>query len=235
MPSHEAQDARRHLRHVDSRLAAVVQSTGLVNPYVWPGVDLPEGDLLSGLAFHIVGQQISWRVAIVLFEKLKAQLRGEITAERLAASTVPELRSAGLTTAKSRALIDLGLHIINGEFSLERLRDLDDNAAEKQLITLRGVGPWSAQLFLLLELRRPDIFPAGDLGLRIAVGRLDDLPKPPSIKDTAGRAEIWSPFRSYAAAYLWTWRTQADQTNAPKPGHSTGRLTTRTLPASPTD
>jgi DNA-3-methyladenine glycosylase II len=211
MPSLEAQDARRHLRRVDSRLAAVVQSTGLVNPYVWPGVDLPEGDLLSGLAFHIVAQQISWKAAIVLFEKLKTQLGGQITAERLAASAVPELRSAGLTTAKSRALIELGLQIMNGEFSLERLKSLDDNEAEQQLITLRGVGPWSAQLFLLLELQRPDIFPAGDLGLRIAVGRLDGLSEPPTIKDTTARAEIWSPFRSYAAAYLWTWRTETDK------------------------
>jgi DNA-3-methyladenine glycosylase II len=210
MPNLEAQDARRHLRRVDSRLAAVVQSPGLVNPYVWPGVDLPEGDLLSGLAFHVVAQQISWEAAIVLFEKLKTQLGGQITAERLAASTVPALRSAGLTTAKSRALIELGLQIIKGKFSLERLKCLDDNEAEQQLITLRGVGPWSAQLFLLLELHRPDIFPAGDLGLRIAVGRLDDLPEPPTIKDTTARAKIWSPFKSYAPAYLWTWRTETE-------------------------
>jgi DNA-3-methyladenine glycosylase II len=211
-PLPEAEEAQRYLRRSDPRLAPIVESEGLVNPYLWPGAPMPEGDLLSGLVFHILSQQISVTVATVLFERLRELLGGTITAGALAAATAPELRAAGLSGAKAQAVTELGQRIVSGEFSLEALRDLDDSAAQARLVSLRGVGPWSAQTFLLLELHRRDIFPAGDLGLRIALGRLDALPGPPSVKEAAARADIWSPFRSYASMYLWQWRSRLDHT-----------------------
>ena len=175
------------------------------DPYVWPHVPVRGGDLLQGLALHIVFQQINTTVALSLFARLTAVLGGEITAERLAAASDAQLRSAGLSGAKARALQELGARIVAGELSLEALRELDDAAVEAQLVTLRGVGPWSAQMFLLHELRRPDVFAAGDVALRNAIGRLDGLERPPDIKQANERALVWRPYRSYAAAHLWHW------------------------------
>jgi DNA-3-methyladenine glycosylase II len=201
--------------HIDDRLASIVEAAGLVNPYVWPGVPLHEGDLLSGLVFHIVSQQISMSAAIVVFERLRRQLGGRISPEALAASAIEELRTAGLSTAKARSLNELGAKIATSAFSLHYLQELSDDRAQAELVTLRGVGPWTAAVFSLLEMKRPDVFPAGDLGLRIAVGRLDELAAPPAAKNTAARAIIWSPFRSYAAMYLWEWRAAVDRARTP--------------------
>ena len=205
----EARAAAEHLIAVDPRLADVVRAGGLINPYVWPGLPLREGDLVAGLALHIVSQQITTGVALSMFQKLTALLGGTISARALAEATVDELRRAGLSVAKARALHELGERVARGSLSLESLRELDDAAAQAELVALRGIGPWSAQMFLLHELRRPDVFPAGDVGLRTALARLDGLDKAPDIKQAQQRAQIWSPYRSYAAAYLWTWPRQA--------------------------
>jgi DNA-3-methyladenine glycosylase II len=204
-PDDEALAAAAHLSAVDSRLAELVDSRGAVSPYLWPGFPVPDGDLLGGLTLHIVSQQISTAVALTLFGRLTATLGGAITADGLAAATVEQLRAAGLSGAKARSLHELGERIVAETFSLQALRDLDDSAAEAELVSLRGVGPWSAQTFLLHELRRPDVFPAGDIALRHTLARLDGLDTTPDIKSARDRASIWSPYRSYAAAYLWSW------------------------------
>jgi DNA-3-methyladenine glycosylase II len=208
----EAEAARNHLERADPRLAPIVRLKGLVNPYVWADVPLHHGDPLDGLAFHIVGQQISFKAAVVLFDKLRRELGGNVTAEVLAASTSERIRVAGgVNGGKARALHELGQKLVTGEFSFEHLQALDDDAAQKELVGLRGIGPWTAAVFVQLEMQRPDVFPAGDLGLRIAVGRLDELAVPPSVKDAAARAEVWRPWRSYASMYLWQWRATLDQ------------------------
>ena len=88
-------------------------------------------------------------------------------------------------------------------FTFDELEQMTDTEAEARLITLRGVGPWSAQMFLLRSLGRPDVFPAGDLGLRRGIERLDALPAIPTVREAAERALAWQPYRSYAAKYLW--------------------------------
>jgi DNA-3-methyladenine glycosylase II len=203
--SREARAARSHLIAVDPRLAGVVRSLGLVNPYVWEGVPLRPGELLPGLVLHIVSQQITTVYALTVYGRLEELVGAQVTAQNLAEVTVEQLRGLGMSGAKARALAELGERIAGGEFSLEALRELDDAAAEKELVSLRGVGPWSAQMFMLHELRRPDVFPAGDVGLRSAVARLDGLADTPDIEQVIDRSAIWSPFRSYAAAYLWGW------------------------------
>jgi DNA-3-methyladenine glycosylase II len=204
-PDAEARAAAQHLSAVDPRLASLIDAVGPVSPYVWPGFPVPDGDLLGGLALHICSQQISTAVAMALFGRLNALLGGEITAAGLAAASVDSLRTAGLSGAKARSLHELGEQLVAGRFSLEALRELDDAAAMAELVRLRGVGPWSAQTFLLHELRRPDVFPAGDIALRHTLARLDGLEVTPDIKAAEARASIWRPYRSYAAAYLWSW------------------------------
>jgi DNA-3-methyladenine glycosylase II len=206
-PGAEAREAVARLSSTDQRLAAVIAGQGPINPYLWEGVPVERGDLLSGLVVHILGQQITTVLALRFFEQLKTLLGGQIDALRLSQATIEQLREIGLSGAKARALRELGEKVVAG-FSLEELLQLGDEDAQVQLVALRGIGPWSAQMFLLHELRRPDIFPAGDLGLRAAVARLDLLPAPPDIPATVARAAGWSPYRSYAAAYLWQWLRQ---------------------------
>jgi DNA-3-methyladenine glycosylase II len=203
--SREARGARAHLIAVDPRLAGVVRSLGLVNPHIWEGVPLRPGELLPGLVLHIVSQQITTVYALTVYGRLEELVGGQVTAHGLAKVGVEQLRGLGMSGAKARALSELGERIAGGKFSLEALHELDDKAAEKELVRLRGVGPWSAQMFMLHELSRPDVFPAGDVGLRSAVARLDGLSATPDIQQVIDRSEVWRPYRSYAAAYLWGW------------------------------
>jgi DNA-3-methyladenine glycosylase II len=207
----EASAAVNHLLTVDSRLAALVETQGLVDPYHWDAFPSQPGDMLSGLVVHIVGQQIATRVAVVVFERIKQLLGGEITSATLALATIEELRSTGISGAKARALSELGARLEDGNFDLEALKHKDDVEAELDLVSLRGIGPWSAQMFLIHELRRPNVFPAGDVGLRSAIARLDELPSAPDIKSTVQRAAIWAPYRTYAAGYLWSWLSAVRQ------------------------
>ena len=108
-----------------------------------------------------------------------------------------------MSGAKSRALRELGAAVVAGDFDPDGLDHLDDDEAQARLVALRGIGPWSAQMFLLHELRRPDVFPAGDVGLRTALGRLEGLATPPTQPETVALALRWAPYRSYAAAHLW--------------------------------
>ena len=201
----EQRAARDHLRAVDGGLAPIVEEHGLVDPYTWPGVPLKKGELLPGLALHIVAQQISTKAALAVFGRLKDMLGGAIDPVRLGEATPEEIRTVGVSNAKARALHELGQRVGSGEFDLEGLKKADDATAFEKLNSLRGIGPWSANMYMLHELRRPDVFPGGDIGLRKALALLDGEAEPVSIEAAEERAIQWSPFRSYAAAYLWSY------------------------------
>jgi DNA-3-methyladenine glycosylase II len=200
----EQRKARDHLREVDGGLAAIVEQHGLVDPYTWPGVPLERGDLLGGLALHIVAQQISTVAALSIYARLIELLGGgRIGAANLASKTPEEIRAVGVSNAKARALQELGAKIASGVFDLDALENAKDEDAYEALVSLRGIGPWSANMYMLHELRRPDVFPAGDIGLRKALALLDGAEEPVAIEEAEARARQWSPYRSYAAAYLW--------------------------------
>jgi DNA-3-methyladenine glycosylase II len=201
----EQRAAQEHLSRVDAGLAAIVADQGPVDPYTWSGVPLEEGDLIGGLALHIVAQQISVAVALVIYGRLGEALGGRIDADGLAETSVEEIRGVGVSGAKALALHELGRRVSSGEVDLEGLLGADDETAIAMLVSLRGVGPWSAQMFMVHELRRPDVFPAGDIGLRKALARVDGSEAPLAVDAAARRAQPWSPFRTYAAAYLWAF------------------------------
>jgi DNA-3-methyladenine glycosylase II len=181
----------------------LVAQQGPLDPYVWSGIPVADGDRLGGLALHIVSQQISTRVALLLYDRLVTLLGGHIEAAALAAADEQELRDAGLPHSKARTLRGLAESLESGALDLDTLDKLDDDAVQARLTALPGIGPWSSQMFLLHELRRPDIFPAGDVALRAAMARIDARPLTPGPREAAGRAEVWRPYRSYAAAHLW--------------------------------
>ena len=199
----ERDAAHAHLLAAGGPMAALVAEHGPVDPYVWDGIPLEAGDRLGGLALHITAQQISVVAALAIWGRFLTLLGGRVRAPALAAATDEELRGVGMSGAKSRALRELGAAVVAGDFDPDGLAHLDDDEAQARLVELRGIGPWSAQMFLLHELRRPDVFPAGDVGLRTALGRLEGLATPPTQPETVALALRWAPYRSYAAAHLW--------------------------------
>ena len=192
------------LARQDEVLGALIGRAGRPDPFDWDGGAATGGDLFAGLALHLVGQQISTAAAFTIYRRIAdASGARPLSAPAVARIGADRLRAAGLSQAKARALDELARAVSVGTMNLDALRATDDASATRQLTALRGIGPWSAQMFLIHQLHRPDVFPAGDVGLRIAMQRCWQLPARPSEAEVASRAEAWAPFRTYAAALLW--------------------------------
>jgi DNA-3-methyladenine glycosylase II len=118
---------------------------------------------------------------------------------------VPEddLRGAGLSGRKVSYIRDLASHVISGELELDRLEELDDEEVIEEIVAVRGLGRWSAEMFLIFHLERPDVLAGGDLGIRKAVQLIHDLEEMPSPEQVLEIGERWRPHRSLASIYLW--------------------------------
>jgi DNA-3-methyladenine glycosylase II len=210
--------AHRHLTGLDDPIAALAAAHGPIDAYR-PTTATGLTDPLSALALAVTGQQISRTAAMAIFGRLKALLGGTVDGAGLAAASEDELRGVGLSRAKARALQGLGERIVAGAFDVAVLAGLDDDEATRRLVALPGIGPWSAEVFLLRQMRRPDVFPGGDVALRRGLVLLDALEELPPPKWAAGRALAWRPFRSYAAAHLWrSYALARGESVAPVPG-----------------
>ncbi len=153
----------------------------------------------------IVGQQLSTKAARSIYLRLTAQFDGRTpTPEQVLAAEPEELRAAaGLSRAKVSYLRSLAEHALSGELELERLDDLPDEDVISELVAVKGIGSWSAQMFLMFHLQRPDVLPVGDLGIRRAIElayRLDGLPDAATMERIAAP---WRPHRTLACRYLW--------------------------------
>jgi len=188
----------------DPVMRELITRVGRPDPFAWDGSDIAGVDLFAGLALHIVGQQISIPAALTVFGRLgDASGTRPPSPDGVAGLDQTQLREVGLSTAKARALLELARGIGDGSVDLVALRTVDDAEAIRVLSSLRGIGPWSAQMFLIHQLHRPDVLPAGDVGIRNAIHRTYRLPQRPSESDVTARAAAWAPYRSYAAALLW--------------------------------
>ena len=150
----------------------------------------------------IVGQQVSVAAAASMWRKLEAQLGADMPAEALLAAEFDELRACGLSRQKqgyARSLCEL---VVSGELDLERL-PADDEEAISQLVRIKGIGRWSAEIYLLFAEGRPDIWPAGDLAVQAGIGRILGLAERPSEKATRELAEHWRPHRGAVAILTW--------------------------------
>ncbi len=152
---------------------------------------------------HIVlGQQVSLASARSALDRLERAV-GRVTPEALVTAGEPRLRDAGLTRQKSRYLVDLGAVVADGALDLEALEATPDEAVIASLTALRGLGRWTADIYLLMGLGRPDVWPSADLALIVAARHAKGLGPHAPATEVARLAEGWRPFRSTAARMLW--------------------------------
>jgi len=150
----------------------------------------------------ILEQQVSLVSARAMFERLKSNI-APFTAEGFIAAGEAYLRSLGVTRQKAHYCVQVADAFTNGR--LDKIGRMHDEDAHAALVNIKGVGPWTANIYLLMALRRPDIWPDGDVALATAVGKLRQMNQRPSFAELAKIAEAWRPFRSVAARMLWQY------------------------------
>ena len=164
----------------------------------------PRGDSYGVLLRTVVGQQLSAKAAATIFDRLLARFDGRIpTPAELLAVQPDELRAIGLSGRKVEYVQDLARHVESGELELDRLTDLPDDEVIAEITAIRGFGLWSAQMFLIFHLERPDVLPTGDLGIRRAVQIEYGLDELPDHDELTRIADPWRPQRTLASIYLW--------------------------------
>lgn len=150
----------------------------------------------------IVSQQISTKAAQAIFERVTV-LMPEVSANALLSVEDQALRDAGLSWRKIEYAKGLAEAVESGYFDIEALESLNDKEAIESITRLRGFGRWSAEIYLMFSLKRQDIFPANDLAILVAIGRLKGLKDKPTPKQARDMVEHWSPWRSVGALFLW--------------------------------
>ena len=189
--------ALKHLSSADERMAALIQQHGAYgmtyrDPSFW------------ALARSIAGQQLSVKAASTIFGRFEAACGpAGVTPERVLAIRETTMRKAGLSAQKSAYLKDLARKVRNREIVFEELPGMDDTAVIERLTQVKGVGVWTVHMFLMFALRRPDVLPVGDLGIRVAMQRPYGLPEAPKPAEMERIAAAWQPWRTAACWYLW--------------------------------
>ena len=175
------------------------------------------GPGLGGLVAIVVGQQVSTASAAAILARLNAAFPG-ITAEAIASASDADLLGAGLSRPKLKTLRAVASAIIDGTLRLHALADMPAEEAHATLTAISGIGPWTADIYLLFCLGHPDIFPAGDLALQESARALLGLAERPSARELAGIAERWRPWRGVAAGVLWAHYRQLKGREGAAPG-----------------
>lgn len=164
----------------------------------------PRGDAYGALLRSVIGQQLSVKAAATIFDRVLALFGGEMPTPQALLDADPDaLRAAGLSRRKVEYLQDLARHVLSGELEADRLPELPDETVIAEITAVRGLGVWTAHMFLMFHLERPDVLPVGDLGIRNAVRAAYGLDEPPSPEELERIAEPWRPHRSLACLYLW--------------------------------
>lgn len=158
-------------------------------------------DYFIDLVDAITSQQLSGKAATTIFNRVKEKCGGDVTAEKLMKLNKEELRKCGLSYAKCSYVKDLAQKVISNKLKVTRLDKLSDEEAMKELIAVKGIGRWTAEMFLMFSLARPDVFPVDDLGINKGIEKL--LGKALEVDKLAKFAERWKPYRSVASWYVW--------------------------------
>jgi DNA-3-methyladenine glycosylase II len=189
--------ATRAIRAVDPMLAAFIDRSGPYAPRHG------QGDALAALARAIVFQQLATRAAAAIHARFVAAIGGSVTAPAILATDPASLRAAGLSTAKTAALIDLATKVADGTVPLDGLDALDDDEIVARLVAVRGIGRWTAEMFLLFELQRRDVWPVDDLGVRNGWRLIHGQPELLAPRALQAEGDRFRPWRSVVALYCW--------------------------------
>lgn len=155
------------------------------------------------LARIVLEQQVSLASAAAVFRRVEDELQGGWSTRTVLAAGTDGLRARGITRQKAAYLVLIAEQIESGTLRLSALRRATDDAARTQLTSVRGIGPWTANIYLLMALRRPDVWPRGDLALHKALARMRRLPYVPTSDEAEHYATRWAPYRAVAARILW--------------------------------
>lgn len=161
-------------------------------------------EFYSSLCREIIGQQLNGKVARVIFNRyLDLFPKRKATPEKTLKISADSLRNVGMAWSKVEAIKDLARKTSSGELNFEKMRELNDEEVSENLIQVKGIGPWTAQMFLMFTLGREDVFSHGDLGLRKAIVKHYGLKKEPTEEKLERITKKWSPYRTYACRALW--------------------------------
>ena len=160
------------------------------------------GDAFGTLACSIVGQQISVKAAQTVWDRF-ALLPASMEPEAVLKLKVDDMRAAGLSARKVDYLVDLALHFANGKLHVQDWQGMDDEAIIAELVAIRGVGRWTAEMFLIFHLMRPNVLPLDDVGLINGISRLYFSGDPVSRSDAREVAAAWKPWSTVATWYIW--------------------------------
>jgi DNA-3-methyladenine glycosylase II len=185
-----------HLREADPVMRAIIDQVGAYQ------IQFRDPDFET-LVKSIVYQQLSGRVAGVIFGRVTDAAGGRLTPESILKLRPVRMRTLGLSSQKTAYIRDLARHARDGRVAFEELARLPDEAVIERLTEVKGIGVWTAHMFLIFALRRPNVLPTGDLGIRNAIRKaygLLELPKPAEMETLS---EPWRPYRTVASWYLW--------------------------------
>jgi DNA-3-methyladenine glycosylase II len=189
-------EAIQHLRRNDPVLSEIIDRVG---DY---GIQFRDPDFET-LVKSIVSQQLSGRVASVIFGRLAQAAGGKLTPENILKLRPARMRTLGLSKQKTAYIRDLARHTRDGRVVFEELAALDDAVVIERLTLVKGIGVWTVHMFLIFALRRTDVLPTGDLGIRNAMRKAYALPEPPTPAEMEVLAHRWRPYCTVASWYLW--------------------------------
>ena len=188
-------EARHTLAQADPILGNLIRDAG-------KSVLRPRHDPFFSLSRSIVGQQISVHAAEAVWQRLVAHV-GDMTPGTMTGQTEDALRGCGLSRPKARYLLSLAEHFANGALDQESWRRMDDDSVIERLVQVKGIGRWTADMFLIFHLLRPDVLPLGDIGIQKAIANNFNGGTRPGPDEMVAIAEPWRPWRSVASWYLW--------------------------------
>jgi DNA-3-methyladenine glycosylase II len=195
--SREVKEATRQIARRDPAMAVCIARVGPA--LIRPGL----GDYFSALARAIAYQQLAGKAAMAIHGRFVDSVGGRVTPEAVMATPVDALRGAGLSGAKTVSIRDLAAKVLDGTVPLHGIEGYSDDEIIERLVAVRGIGRWTAEMFLLFELRRLDVWPVDDYAVRKGYARIHQLAELPSARELRPLGNIYRPWRSVAAWYCW--------------------------------
>jgi DNA-3-methyladenine glycosylase II len=198
--------ARTALAAADPAMAALIERIGEIDlkTRLRRRSEERPADAYGALLRAIVGQQLSTKAARTIYGRVCDLFGGTTPSpEQLLEASEKDLRACGLSGRKVEYIRDLAAHVLSGELELDRLGELSDEEAIEEIVAVRGLGQWTAEMFLIFHLERPDILSGGDLGIRKAIQIEYELAEMPTPQRVLEIGEPWRPHRSLASLYLW--------------------------------